>query len=299
MTYRITQTQSEKRPIVLACLGDIQWTGPKGTTACDLLKRHIDRILELNAYVIGTGDAIDFLSPSNRQRMQAAALYESALDVVEDKALELTHELYENYLKPLTGRFVGWVEGHHFVQLRSGETTDQRLCQLLGAKFLGTAAFIRFQFEIWGTRSNVVVWVHHGAGGGGKVAAPLNKLENLMPYWDADIYIVGHLSKLVSAPIDRIVPRWHGHGAPDLIHKRAYLIGAGSFSRGYVHRAMEGRVPRDGYVGKRMLNPVALGAPFIYITPNQKTLTDAETEKLGIRTSRNPHHWSYSLRVEV
>ena len=52
-----------------------------------------------NAYFVGTGDYVDFLSPSNRVRLANAGLYDTALQVIRDKATELVDELYERYLK--------------------------------------------------------------------------------------------------------------------------------------------------------------------------------------------------------
>ena len=147
VTHTFTGKLRDHEPIAIAPIGDIQWAGMKGPTAKDHLKRHIDHCMELKALFVGLGDYIDFLSPSNRQRLKSAALYETAEDVIDDKAMELVWELYEKFLKPTKGRWLGMLEGHHFTQLKTGETTDQRLCQLLDAKFLGSSAYIRLQFK--------------------------------------------------------------------------------------------------------------------------------------------------------
>lgn len=291
---------------MIAPLGDIQWAGRNGPTAKDLLRRHIDRLVELKAWVIGTGDYIDTFSPSNRQRLRAAALYDTAEDVIDEKGLDLTLELYQEYLKPLKGRVLGLLHGHHYMLLKTGETTDQRLCQLLDTRFLGTAAFLRLQFVLGQRRSNVTVWAHHGCGGGMKAHAPLNKLENIAPYWDADVFLVGHLTKQATAPVNRVSPRWHGHGAPDLVHRKIMLVGCGGFSKGYVVGAKQGRVPMGGYVEQRMLNPAALGAPIIRITPKLVSYGDRRVGRdrsgRGQHKGRNPNAtrtWEYDLTVEV
>ena len=268
ISYEIPRVHSDHRPIVLAPLGDLQYSGERGPTADDELKRHIDRCLELNAYFVGLGDMTDFASPSNRQRLKAAALYDSAEDVIEDKALALTLEVYERFLKPTVGRWIGMVHGHHWYQLASGETTDQRLCQMLKCRFLGTSAFIRLQWKLDSMRANTVIWVHHGCGGGLKAHAPVLKLENLVPYWDADIFLIGHMSKLATAPINRIVPRWHGRNAPDLVHKKIFLVGCGGFSKSYVEGHKQGNVPQGNYVEQKMLNPAALGIARAPTLPN-------------------------------
>lgn len=183
-------------PVVIAPLGDIQWNGAKGPTAIDTLQRHLDKAMKLNAWFIGLGDYIDFMSPSNRQRLTGAALYDEALNSIDDRALDLVLELYQRFLKPTKGRWLGMLHGHHYSQLQTGETSDQRLCQLLETRFLGTSAYVRIQFtrpHKGKGRSNVVLWAHHGCGGGMTAGAPLNKLEQMASAFPAaDVYIMGH-----------------------------------------------------------------------------------------------------------
>lgn len=288
-------------PIIIAPIGDIQWAGKRGPTAKELLKEHIARCQELGAWYIGLGDYIDFLSPSNRQRLKAAALYDTSEDVIDDKALDLVLELYEDYLKPTKGRFLGMTHGHHWHQLKTGETTDQRLCQLLGTTFLGTCAYIRLNFikrhktEHGPSQAfNVTLFVHHGSGGGQKVTAPLLKLENILPYWDADIMLIGHMTKQAAAPIPRITPRWIGRAAPDLIHRRIYIVGCGGFAKGYTEGAMQGKVPMGSYVEQRMLSPTSLGAPIVKITPR------CEFRNPTVHGRRHTRQtWSPDIRVEL
>ena len=83
--------------------------------------------LKRDAWFLGMGDYIDFLSPSGRQKIAAAGHYEAALKSIDDRALDLMHEVYAMFLKPTKGRWLGMLEGHHFAQLRDGTTTDMRL----------------------------------------------------------------------------------------------------------------------------------------------------------------------------
>lgn len=301
VSFAIPRKQSDRTPVIIAPIGDIQWAGKRGSTATDTLRRHLDRCQTVGAWYVGLGDYIDFASPSNRQRLRAAALYDSAEDVIDDKALDLVQELFDLYLRPTKGRWLGLVHGHHYANLKTGETTDQRLCQLLDARFLGSSAFIRLQFSRptpanSGMRGNVTLFVHHGAGGGMKAAAPLNKLENLAPYWDADIFMIGHLTKMATAPVNRVSARWSGRGAPELVHRKIMLVGCGGFSKGYVQGAKQGRVPMGGYVEQRMLNPAALGAPLIYVRPNFRS-----TKIVGKPGSvmGDSKIWDYDVTVEV
>lgn len=289
VTYDIRQKMSDKRPIVIAPLGDIQWNGKRGPTAKETLREYLDWTMELGAYYLGMGDYIDFMSPSNRQRLRGAGFYDNAEDSIDDKALDLVFELYQEYLAPTKGRWLGMLHGHHYSQLRTGETSDQRLCQLLNARFLGTSAFIRLQFQIWDTRASLVIWAHHGTGGGSTAGAPLNKLEKAALGFDADVYVMGHTTKSPATPLDRIVPRWHGNSAPDLVHKKVLLVNSGGFAKSYVEGSKQGQVPMDGYAGQGMMNPAHVGAPIIRIEPRITAVGRRDRKRV----------WSPKITVEV
>ncbi len=266
------------KPITLAPLGDIQWAGRKAEIAWEPLKRHIDKALARDAWFIGMGDYIDFMSPSNRQRLASANLYDTALNTVDDKALELVHTLYEALLKPTTGRWLGLLEGHHFSQLSTGSTTDQKLCELLKARFLGTAALVEIVFVYSGRPTGhartFVVWAHHGFGGGRSAHAPILKLETLSAYWDADLFLMGHMTKRGYAPINRV--RGHFRAKPPrLEHREIHLVGTGGWLKGYAEHRRQGKVPRGNYVEVSGMNPVALGAPLIRIEPHQARVGDS------------------------
>ena len=238
------------------------------------------------------GDYVDCFSPSNRQRLRSAALYETAEDVIDDAALAVTRELYDTILKPTRGKWLGLLHGHHWAQLKTGQTTDQKLCEWLNAQFLGTSAIIRVVFDYGGTQCNVVLWAHHGAGSGQKACAPLNKLENLSPYWgDIDIFFMAHTTKAPVVPIPRITPRWSGRNAPDLIHKKIYFVATGGFSRVYQVGSKIGNIPMGDYIEQRMLNPSAIGAPLVKIAPYLRYTEDARGRK--VKT------WSPEVTVEV
>lgn len=286
LTYKIARKTGDHKPVVIAPLGDLQYTGKRGTTALDMLKRHIDRCLGMDAVFIGMGDYTDFASPSNRQRIRGAALYETAEEVMEDAALNLADELYEQVLQPTTGKWIGLLQGHHWFPLMSGGTTDTHLCKLLKTRFLGTTAYVRIQFQITATQNNnVVLWASHGCGNGTKSSYPVTKLEAVSNYWDADIFLMGHASKMALAPLNRVSPRFDGVGAPDLVHKKIYLVGTGGFSKAYVEGKTIG-----GYVEQAMLTPAALGAPIIKVTQWTRNST---------HNGKRVASWSPEISVEM
>src|SRR3990167_9237869 len=181
--------------------------------------------------------------------------------------------------------------GHHFAELRHGDTTDMRLCQMLDAPFLGDSAFIRLVFYIpgprkYGQRLPVTFWAHHGHGGGQKAYAPLMKLENqVLPYWEgADVFLMGHTTKMATEPINRVSPCWNPgrRGEPELSHRKVMLVGTGGFSKAYVERAMQGQIPSGGYAEKQMMSPAVVGAPLIGIVPRISAVGGQQVWRAGI-----------------
>ena len=295
---RPIHVKSETETILVLPVGDIQWLGfPDEDVAIDMLSRHIQWGVDHKAYFIGMGDYIDAFSPSNRARLKEAGLYDSSHRVIDKTADDLLETLYEKALAPSKGRWLGMLEGHHYHQYSDGTTSDQQLCRMLEAPFLGTSAFVRLNFS-FGTKTSkgdVKIWAHHGVGSGQRAGAPLNKLELLPAYWDADIFLMGHHHKKVATPLDRIVAHFPHIGSrtpPVLIHKTVLLVGTGGFLKGYVADRRCGPVPRGSYVEMKMLAPVSLGGPLIRIRPRFKHI-------MRRGTNVNSHIWLPDLSVEL
>lgn len=254
----LVSVNTKSQRLVVAPLGDLQWSGRSGPTAVNHVRRHIDRVLSENdnVWFIGTGDYIDFLSPSNRERLEGSRLYDTAKMTIADKAKSLVEDVYETMLKDTKGRWLGLIEGHHYYQT-DGETSDQWLAEMLGAPFLGTSAYVQLQ------PSGVVLLVHHGLGGGGLPAGPLNKLY----HWShgmagADVYMIGHTTRMSVARLSRPRPNW---GKRDLTHDDIFLVNCGGFSKSNIVRHKVGGIPRGDYAEKGMMTPSPLAAPIIYI----------------------------------
>jgi len=249
-------------------LGDFQYAGKKAHgTALGQLKDKIEEEVERGAYFVGMGDYIDFLSPSNRQRLRSAALYDTAEDVIDEKSMELTQELFQLALRPTVGRWLGLVEGHHFAQLKSGDTTDMRLCEMLKAPFLGTCGVLRINFARGTAKMGVTLWVHHGHGNGQTGYYPLARLNQFSASQEGvDAFAIGHTTKLGHLLANRMGYRW-GKKSGKAYHRTIHLIGTGGYSRAYVEGAKQGRVPRGGYAEQQMLGPAVIGSPTLIIRP--------------------------------
>ncbi len=272
VTYPVSIPKStENEPVLLMPVGDIQYAGNDKYIAMKMLKKHIQWGVDHNVLFLGMGDYIDMLSPSNRARARAAALYDTALDVLDQKALDLLGELYDKALAPSKGRWLGLLEGHHYWQDQDGLTSDQHLAAMLGTKFLGTNANVRLRFNNGTRRGDINIWAHHGVGTGSTAASVLNRLSRISQGFEADIYLMGHLHRKVGEPLDYIVPEYPARGGePFLVHRTRIMACTGSFLKGYMVGHKAGRVPRGTYVEQGMMNPVALGGVLVKITPEWK-----------------------------
>jgi len=260
------------KPLHVWFVGDIQWHGDPDSVATEHLKRTIAHALEdeklgHTVRFIGMGDYIDFASPSNRSRLKAANLYDTAGDVIDQKAMSLVHEVYD-FLKPTKGKWLGLVEGHHFHELKDGTTTDMRLCEMLKAEFFGTTGLLNIQFarESSAQRIAVSIWFSHGTGNGQTGYYPLGRLEKKSAEWEqVDVFAMGHTTKSAHEFQNKVYPRWSP--GMDLAHRKVILIGTGGYSKTYVVGAQQGRIPRGGYAEQRMLNAAIIGSPVLHVRP--------------------------------
>lgn len=267
MELVVCNTKASTKHLVIAPLGDIQWSGDNGSTARDHLHRHIDKCLELDALFVGMGDYIDFASPSNRARLASAHLYDTAQEVIEDAANSLVHEVFERFLKPTVGRWIGLLEGHHFYEF-GGRTSDTLLAEKLKTRQLGTSAYIHIK------PCGITLWAHHGQGGGVLPTASLNKLYHTSAgLHGADVYLMGHSTKAGSVRLSRPFPRWD-RTPPDLTHRDVFLVSTGGFSRSSVPGSRRGGVPRGDYAEQAMFTPSPLTSPIIHIDTTAKRLED-------------------------
>lgn len=288
---------------LIAPLGDIQFMLPplddngkyvEEQQEChvELLKAHIARVLEHpNPWFIGMGDYVDFGSPSNRGRlkalMDAGELYDGAETAI-DQAAQMNLDALEEVLEPTKGRWLGLLEGHHFWTYSNGDTSDTRLAKFLGCPYLGTCAMVRVQFSQRSVNdnkrnpANLIIWGHHGRGGGLLQSSPLNKMEHVVKAFDADVYLLGHHHKQVGAKMQRIVPQFSARKVSRhrLHHKDILITGTGGWLRGYLRGSKRHGRASGTYVEAGMMNPVALGGVkiLVHLIGKRDGYTELETE---------------------
>lgn len=251
--------------ILLMPIGDIQ----HGAQGVDLkkLKKHIQWGVDHNAYFTGMGDYIDVASPSGREKIENAHLYDSVRDALDDRVYELLDEV-KQALAPSRGRWLALNKGHHLWEFKSGEhkgrDTDDVLAEYLGcpvSDVMGVALTqVKFRNEKGNRALACQVWQWHGEGSGQTMAAPLNKLEKEMSRWPTvDVFLIGHYSRKVGYPVDALAPVFGKN--PRLTAKRRILACTGGFVKGYT---VSGRA---SYVEKAAMPPTNLGGLVVRIRP--------------------------------
>ena len=263
------------KEIVLCPLGDIQL----GSPGCkiDRLKKHIAWAEGLRAkgaevYYVGMGDYVDVASPSNRKILKKAFvdLYDSTKLMFDDAAERLLGDL-QKVLKPTVGHWIGLLSGHHLYEFEDGTNTDTRLAQFLETTYLGDSAMVHRRVGKTGSSSaaNAKLWLHHGQGGGQTVTAAINKImRSAVPYWMANLYMIGHYHTKQAIPIPWIESYTAKDGSVRLTGTTRYLVCTGGWLAGYEEGTTDGnRVAKGNYIEKAMLSPHTLGAPVIFIRP--------------------------------
>jgi len=247
---------TKNQKILLMPLGDIHegsdgWPREKFLTQ---LRWGIDR----GATFLGMGEAFDFASTSQRALMDP--LRESTKKQLDSFMMRRVND-FVDMISFTKGRWMGMLEGDHYWQFQNGYTSDQVLCQRLKCPYLGTSAIIRICFGVpHHPEADCTVYAHHGVGGGRTVGGHLTRLEDLLKWIEADIYLMGHVHTKVSDPIDR---QYIGiDGTP--YHRTKLIARTGGWLRGYVcsppkdvfKQAVESR---GSYVERKAMMPTSLG----------------------------------------
>jgi predicted phosphodiesterase len=263
-TYRISSSE-----VTLFAIGDIHYD----EEACDRndFRRAIDDICAAgeNARVILMGDTFSFLRKTDREAMNSALarMSSGARDRLDDENKRQVEEVAK-LLEPLRGRVLFNLQGNHGWTFKSGITNEQMLAELLGADWSDGLAHVNIVLNNYdkkkkhpaqsssrtGTRY-VKILAHHGYGtpGSRRRSADVGHFETtLMPFFDADIYLLGHTHDLhVSAY--KPVLRLSSTSLPAQVAQYRWGARTGSFVRGYA----PGR-PAD-YAESKLLAPALIG----------------------------------------
>jgi len=240
-------------------LGDLQ-LGPDTDVA--RLTGYVKWADRVGARVIGMGDYVDFESPSGRQRtdIKRATGYDSEITAIDDAGNVGLRQAYD-ILEPLKGRFYGMIRGHHWCQFSGNRGNSvSALAKLLETENVGDCAMFEFDF---GRGLKAHIWAHHGTGSGMVSTSALTRLEHMTKTFYANAYLMGHQSKKGVS----VIP-WIRQEGGRAVGSNRYIVATGSFMEGYrVGSTDAWGSPGGTYVERKMLVPVALGAPLLTLRP--------------------------------
>ena len=225
-----------------------------------------------NALVFGLGDYLDWTRTTHRIPLKATwgeddkamqQLDEMVMDGLVYPFVDTVRKYAPHALK--RHAFVCLVEGnHHGVflashTLKSGKTTTEVICELLGIRYAGLSAWVRLQVyrsvgktKLGGGRA-LNILLNHSTSSSGKLAYSLASAQRQLEGWrDVDIFLtandhqLGHVLRQEIGCTTR--------GTPRPIEYQQIIGKVGSFQKGYSIDAEP-----NSYVEKRLLHPGQLG----------------------------------------
>lgn len=249
-TYRINYRFGET--IKIKPLFDVHY----GNTNCDVnaVKKYLAEDNDNNTYIIGGGDLMDSIVVTDKR-------YRKSADAAEGEAIvDESIDGVEKILKPYKDKIIGLASGNHedTILLRANSDPTARLCKRLECKNLGYSGLIRLIFrESDGRGRTVTIRYHHGWGGGSRTqGADLTKYSKDLAYWDADIFLYGHVHRKQADRVPRL-----GLSGEVLVSKPKMECICGTFLKTY------SKGIRATYSEKAGYPPVEVGGLVVNIKP--------------------------------
>lgn len=247
-----------------------------GHAACHeaMLRADIERIAaDPFATWGGGGDLIDAINHKDpRFSLSSIAPWARERQDILDTQIRRLVEL----LTPIAGKCIYMLTGNHeeAVHQHIGIDVHHRIASAIaGAKgcdvseiALRWEGFIVLTFrrgtpESYGGTRSLVMYAHHGAGGGRKKGGDALRAEEVMGRYDADVYLLGHRHKRDVYTLQVIRP--HGRGVS--YHERLCIWGGG-----YLNGVLDdkGDVPAPHYPASKQLFPITPGIVPLLIKPD-------------------------------
>ena len=227
-----------------------------GAVACDE-KAFRDYLADSNdkTYFLGIGDLYDaiIVTDPRYQKSSDKSEGDDIIDAQVEKGVEL--------LEPYKDRILGLGYGNHEKTIikRAGSNMIKRTCRRLDVKELGYSGLFKlvFRMESGGGRT-VIIRYHHGWGGGSRTqGADLTKFSKDTAYWDADLFLYGHVHRKQDDEVPRL-----GLRGKTLIARPKTMCICGTFLKTYLNGADATYSEACGYP------PTTIGGVNIDITPN-------------------------------
>lgn len=254
-THRLTYEYGKK--IRLKPIADVHL----GNQACDVkaFKEFLQDSDESTLF-IGIGDLLDSVIVKDKRYRKSSDATDG--DSIVDEQIDRAEDL----LSPYKNQILGLGDGNHedtIIRI-AGTNPIKRLCKRLDVPFLGFSGLFRLVFSEQKDNQRpsrgrtVIIRYHHGWGGGSRTqGADLTKYSKDIAYWQADIFLYGHVHKKQTDEIPRM-----GIVGDTLIAKDKQIAICGTFLKTYTKDTTYSEV--KGYP------PISVGGVCVEIRPDNK-----------------------------
>ena len=230
-----------------------------------LIQRTIDDIRDSdNTFWMGLGDMVDGIGRMDkRHREESLAPWCHGINRVFKEQRDYAVEMF----LPIGNKCIGYVMGNHEEYLEASgvdlyysvlegilDNDDESLA--LGMSGFIVLKFRRTNAERKGGTTTIVLYVHHGAGGGLLMGSKAIKLERLPASYVADIYIIGHTHTKLAFPLSQVAVNRGGR----IEARDMWLCNTGGFMRNAVESTAI-------YSERKMYKPLPLGSIEIELRP--------------------------------
>lgn len=220
--------------------GDLQWGASGFSREAWEEFRHRFKTTK-NAWALGIGDYGDYVRPSMRGRIIAAASHDDSVRAQMDDQVRRNQDKLLDEMQFLDKKLIGLHEGHHCWEFADRTKSDQRIASALHAPFLGWIASTRLILASKkGDRNLGAGHVYtmistHGNANARRTGGATGWMENnIMTGFVADQYIMGHCCKSITwEPVKRNTVRRNGPAGMDVTIPRCLQVGG--FHEGYTN----------------------------------------------------------------
>jgi len=223
------------KPIRLVFFGDVHWDSPAhARTKWRDFIRHAKTLKD--AWFFGMGDYLDSTSTSERECLGniSPKMHETFARDIDQLQLAKV-EAFAKDIEFMRGRTIGFLNGNHYYEFsRSRVNSDQKLCELLSAQYLGVCSFVRLYFKIGGRTHARDIFAHHGAGAARLIGGSLNRVQQMAEGCEADIYAMGHDHKRGAVPAQpRLFLTHTGKNGLKIEQREPVVLRTGSYLASY------------------------------------------------------------------
>jgi hypothetical protein len=259
-------------------LGDLH-LGVKGCDEAKLARAIAEIEADEDGYWIGTGDYLDAINRNDKRfDPDQLADWMTLRDLSDINRAQLRR--FRQLFAPISHKCLGLTMGNHeqtqtriyernvyldlidCIKQEAGFDADHPL--RLGYSGWLLPSFFKSQNRAGGSRQ-LRFLIHHGAGGGGRTASSVNKLEGWLYSHACDVALMGHTHKLASTMVGvESVSR-----TGQLSLRKRYGVVASTFLRGHSDTEDDG-----SYGEVKMYLPLPTGRVKIEVTPHAEDEDD-------------------------